>query len=367
MFQRSGMTATRVLATALLPGCLFHTSPPPPLPMLKGPEAEDLIPKVEGWIVMDKPKGGIVALSLPSLEERTVIAPGEKRGFVHALSGPDAKGRIVFVEESFQMDRYSVQTLQLDGTGERLLFGGAGSPLWDNVTGSVIALHPLNGLIAFLGKLSDAQMHRPAALLEEGPLKIWSIEDGAERDTGVLARDGSLSWLPDGDRIAYCKLLPRDAGSSLPAMPEDFVKHVGKWSRVPAVHILDLRTKENRFVAWGSGAVPSPDGRTLLVQPEYEGKCRLVDLKTGESKVMEWPGGSGTAVAFVGPGLVLCMGLPTEGAPVKYTEHYSPLAGPRPLWSLKLVEISTGRFQTVREHFDPRTNRSFGLRGGHRP
>jgi tetratricopeptide (TPR) repeat protein len=41
------------------------------------------------------------------------------------------------------------------------------------------------------------------------------------------------------------------------------------------------------------------------------------------------------------------MGLPTAGAKPKWTEHNSPLVGPKPMLSIKLTDLSNGAFQTV--------------------
>ena len=58
--------------------------------------------------------------------------------------------------------------------------------------------------------------------------------------------------------------------------------------------------------------------------------------------------------------LLLYVGKPPPAAPVKMTENNSPLVGPKPLMSLKLAELSTGRFQTIIPDFDTRTPVSFG-------
>ena len=87
-------------------------------------------------------------------------------------------------------------------------------------------------------------------------------------------------------------------------------------------------------------------------------------MRTGEGKPVSWTGQSDLVYAFVDSDLVFFCGLPTEGTPVKYMEHYSPLRGPRPLWSLKVAELSTGKFQTLEGHFDPRRDVSTYLRRG---
>src|SRR5207248_7557078 len=58
--------------------------------------------------------------------------------------------------------------------------------------------------------------------------------------------------------------------------------------------------------------------------------------------------------------LLLYVGKAPPDAPVKMTENNSPLVGPKPLMSLKLTELSTGRFQTIIPDFDTRTPVSFG-------
>lgn len=67
------------------------------LPTVKGPEATDLVARIgKGRLVMNTPRGGIVALSLPGLAESTVRRAAEGQSAVHAVSGPDEKDRIAY-------------------------------------------------------------------------------------------------------------------------------------------------------------------------------------------------------------------------------------------------------------------------------
>jgi hypothetical protein len=57
---------------------------------------------------------------------------------------------------------------------------------------------------------------------------------------------------------------------------------------------------------------------------------------------------------------VLYWAWPTEGTEISFTENNSPLAGPKQMRSLKLVDLEDGRFQTVVPSIDPRRSVSFG-------
>ena len=53
-----------------------------------GPETPGLASRLGGWLVMDQPVGGMVALSVPGLERRTVRPAGQTQGVVHTSFRP---------------------------------------------------------------------------------------------------------------------------------------------------------------------------------------------------------------------------------------------------------------------------------------
>ena len=65
-------------------------------------------------------------------------------------------------------------------------------------------------------------------------------------------------------------------------------------------------------------------------------------------------------LALSADGVALYWALPTEGSPPEYTRVWSSMVGPRPMKTLKVAELSTGRFETVVSSIDPRRDLTFG-------
>lgn len=103
----------------------------------------------------------------------------------------------------------------------------------------------------------------------------------------------------------------------------------------------------------------SSDRRTLLVR-DSDNRWRQVEVETGRSRPVAWPGDAGGAIALTGDGLVAYWGLPTSGSPPDFTRGYSTAVGPRPMKTVKVAELSTGRFETILPSVDPRRELSFG-------
>src|SRR4051812_5627822 len=65
---------------------------------VRGPEAKDVVARVSGYVVRTRKGEEILALALPTLKERVVhrITEGRAEPYptLHAVSGPDDKGRI---------------------------------------------------------------------------------------------------------------------------------------------------------------------------------------------------------------------------------------------------------------------------------
>jgi len=133
------------------------------------------------------------------------------------------------------------------------------------------------------------------------------------------------------------------------------------WTRVPVVHEFDIETGKSRALHVGERPVVSLDGKLVLLR-DFELHWRVLDLTSNQSKPFAAAGAiSPGAIAFVDPNTVLFWAWPTEGTPIKFTEHYSPLAGPRQMRALKLVDLRDGRFQTAAPFVDPRRSVSFGV------
>ena len=101
---------SRFLALALPPMLVFCQSTRDNSPhFVAGPEATDLIAHVHGTILVDEPKGGIVAIALPSLRQRNLRDPDTGHLPAYSLAGPDANGRVAFVENDGLRERHALK------------------------------------------------------------------------------------------------------------------------------------------------------------------------------------------------------------------------------------------------------------------
>jgi hypothetical protein len=105
--------------------------------------------------------------------------------------------------------------------------------------------------------------------------------------------------------------------------------------------------------------VVSEDGRRVVVR-DSDGRLRSVDVETGRFESIRLPGESGGVVAVSAEGLALYWALPTAGSPPEFTRGWSSMVGPRPMKTLKVADLATGRFETVLSSIDPRRDLTFG-------
>jgi hypothetical protein len=126
-----------------------------------GPETDQLLPTTTGYVLFafgrDQPDGlpvgDIVALQMPTLKS-TIVRPATLENptdmpTIHALSGPDAEGRIAYIEDHFfvadeKTRRHSLKTIRLDGTKDTGLFTRPGDAMWagKGEIGDELALSP---------------------------------------------------------------------------------------------------------------------------------------------------------------------------------------------------------------------------------
>src|SRR5262249_7248166 len=152
---------------------------------------------------------------------------------------------------------------------------------------------------------------------------------------------------------------------------EAFGKYGGKsWDEVPAVYMLDIQSGTSTFLHVGWTPIVSSDGKMVLVggwNDQMEFTWRRVTLSNRRSVPVRLPGDAGGAIAAPSEDIVLYWGLPTTGAPIKYTRHNSLFhGGPKLMLTLKVAVFDTNQFQTVAPEINPRSLVSFGSSPGKR-
>ena len=358
------VTALPMFGAALLSlGCTPQDSQSDATSMVPGPEATDLVARSRGWIALTLPVGGIQTVHLPALSAQTPRASDSGLLPVHNLSGPDALGRIAFVETDIVKERHALRCLHPDGRST-LVFEGRGDALWGHAVGKYLALDAKGARIALVARAKGVEFRDPGAYVLEGELEIWNVDDRRREPTVVPACDDVLSWFPDGKRLLYTALVPaEEAGQLLRAQvgpEEDFGRATERWERVPVVHVLEVDTGVSRALHVGQRAIVAPDGR-LAVLCDFDHRWRILDLESGRSRHFQAAGAVEPGpIAFVDPDTVLYWASPTEGSELRYTENNSPLVGKKPMRSLKLIDLRHGRFQTAVPFVDPRRSVSFG-------
>jgi hypothetical protein len=365
--QRGFYCAAVFLVPALVAACDLRVTPQ----FVAGPEAGGVAEHAAGYIVIrqgwdsaepDPPR--IIAVSMPEATQR-VVRPGNRGNepAVWSVSGPDAEGRIAFVEYTNVISRWHrLKTIELDGNAEQTLFERPGSALSDDAIGEHIALAPVGGRVAIVaGKLAHVQMRQPSALLTVGALEIWDLAKRTAHQPGITILQDSLSWFPDGRRLAVSILMPRGeldhaARERLEGDPS-YGPRYRSWDQVPTVFLIDAVTGERRFLHVGARPLVSVDGASVLVRA---GRWRLVDVARGDSQLVRWPGNWVGPIALLPGGKVLYAGLPTEGTEPRWIKRGSFRVGSQ-MGAVKLADLSTQRFVTVVPYIDPRDRVSFGV------
>jgi hypothetical protein len=225
--------------------------------------------------------------------------------------------------------------------------------------GHTLSLAPIGGRVAFLSELKDLQMR--SALLFQGSIEIWNIDQKTSSKPGLPAVDEGLSWFPDGRRLAYVKMIDRksDAKWIDPADPiaNSFIQW--NWDQIPAVFIHDVDAQTETFLHVGWKPVVSIDG-SKVVLGDRDGHFYSLDSATGRESPLTGPG-KDWPIAMLDAQTLLALCVPTAGAEVKFAKFYSPIGrGPPELLSVKLARTDSQEFQTVVPWFDPRAEISYG-------
>ncbi|MEE9912967.1 MAG: hypothetical protein K4571_14740 [Deltaproteobacteria bacterium] len=180
---------------------LFKTNPP---------ETDDLLLQLEGYIIMDKPRGGIVARLLPSNTEMIIRKPWGIGDPVKSLGGPDNQSRIAFLEDH-DSETYSLKLMDMKTTKETEIFSKKRSS-WSHVQenyGKSFSYSAAGGLVAFVRMFKSMPSLIPNSYPHIGDLEIVDTEKGSVVTTDIKALDNGLDWFPDGKRLVYVELIPR--------------------------------------------------------------------------------------------------------------------------------------------------------------
>jgi hypothetical protein len=232
--------------------------------------------------------------------------------------------------------------------------------------GDQLALSPIGGKVAFLSGFSFKQM--PGALFHEGSIEIWDVRNKQPLPTKIPAADQPLAWFPDGKHLAFVRFVPRKKLPGRGVTVEVFGtgSYTGTWDELPAVHILDVESGQDRFLSLGCIPVVSFDGKAVFVAgwvPDASQGIKLiwkrVDAASGAVQNVTWPGDAGGLIANPSADLALYWGLTTTGAPIKHSDRGSFRRG-LALVTVKVGVMNSNRFQTVIAEIDPRYHVSFG-------
>ncbi|HBI34227.1 MAG TPA: hypothetical protein DEA43_04790 [Candidatus Moranbacteria bacterium] len=342
-------------------------APAKPAQTVDGVEDSNLAKSLNGLIVYDAPIGGIKGISLPDLKEITIRKSSDGNDAVNAVSGVNKKGEIAFVDGNMNgKGEYSLKMISSDGSGERTIFKKEGDPLWDHSMGSYLSLPQINSYVAFVGKMEGKDLKNPNEYLYVGPLEIWDTDKKAKIASVDNALDVNFSWFPDGEKIAYTKMVPRDdliKNKYVQENEEDGVilKNYGDWSIVPAVFIYDVKNNSETFFHIGMSPIVSGDGKGIILNDKNYNQF-LVDMNDSKKAIhISWPGIWKDSFGFPNESTVIYMGLLTTGQTPRSTENNSPLVGAKNMLSVKVVDLRTGKFQTLIDYIDPRRNIGFGI------
>lgn len=325
-----------------------------------GPEATHLVSQSQGYIIYGGEPATIEVISLPSLKQNSIRLPGFVEDF-YQLSGPDEEGRIAYLAEAkvkfYEKEKYIVALTTLSGKNHEVILSKEGE-VWD-----AFALFPK--LSPKGGRLAVFRETEPNS--GEGIQQILDVRSKRTLVEFQIPRGGSrgISWFPDGEKIAYSKYVDHRELKGFDSYPEALQRAYANnlntsyhWPQVTCIFIYDLRSDKHTLLRAGHNPIVSPDGKSILFQQPGIGLSLdyyLLNLETGEVRPVDWLGQERGAIAFTAPNVILDRGLPTTG------RRHEILVGPStPFLAVKLVDLTTGEFQTVIESAHPHNAISYG-------
>ena len=365
LFISCGTWVNPLLLCLFISAVISSCKAPPFFQTVPGLESKGLSKNLKGELVVDKPVGGLISISLPNKEEKAIRIPGASEGTVHAVSGPDKEGRIAIIENHMVDDFYLLKIYQTDFNAPTTIFKQKGDALWGDEIGDFIALSPTKGLVALVANLSAIQLHNPDAYLKYGYLEIWDTNLKRKVPIQQQALEEKLSWTPNSQQLIFVQLLDQAEAAALHRQkfktPSDYGKTDLQWQRVPVVSSLNLESGRVSRIFIGQRALVSKDGKEVVMR-DYDNNWAIFSIEGDFIKFISPPGITRFGAIYFDKEKILYWGLPTEGSELLVTENNSPLVGPKPMLTIKVAELSTNRFETIIPYIDPRRELSFGLR-----
>lgn len=329
-------------------GCLNRPSSQPCV--TRGPEAQDLVAQTRGIIFLDRPVGGVVAYTLPSIEEWMVRAPGPTP--ILAMSNTAEDGSMLLVQQKeAASDELNLVRYDICGHREESLESWRSTDAARSVLDGGLGLSADGSLIALVVEPTDVELRNPDALLVAGSLVVWNQATGTRKGLADRVLQKTVAW-QDQTHLVITRLKLRAAIAALD-IDKEFLADVPGWDEVPVVTIINIESGHEREVAVGYRPVLAPSTSEILFASPT-GSWRRTESSTMRAEPVNLPGSAGGAIGLIGTSLVLYWACPTDGSPIGYTVNNSPLVGRKQLVSINVTDIRTGKFQTVLPAVDPR-------------
>lgn len=355
-----------VLGTLLAFGLLgygivwYSCERPRKWPTFKGVESPEVLAGIKGEVAFT-PEGEGAVQRIGEKRARTIFT-GTEDVRSHTIAGPDVYGRIALVDDDSESSRHALRIISPDGS-IRTLFERSGDPLWGDFNTGIkpisehIAMSP-SGKVAILVHMKGRQFTHPDAYLEEGKLEIWSPDAKQPRSFDLDCLDYGMAWFPDNRRLAVVRTTtPAEIANSNIKLANS--ASMSLTDHFPAVWLVDTASGKANPLVKGSYPVVSQDGRSLSVE-DPEGNVEIVDLLSAKATPVDLPGQYGVVIGITSDRRVIYWAIATEGTKVQTTKS-NGLPGPRPMLTIKVVDLATGKFATVVPSIDPRSEATFGF------
>ena len=355
----------------LAAGCAGPSESPP---VVAGPPHDDLTPAGGSERIEPTVPRGPYAGESPGLRrgvQANVVLAGQRTREVSAidvatgrqqtlaatpapvwrLSPPDRHGAVAIVTGAAGERRYAV-CLLANGR-DHVVLDGIGDPLWDEPLGPLALSDDGRWLLAVTQAVANARYQA----LFVGPLRCWSTGDGQERmlrDDPLLALGERPAWSRSGQQLVYAAPGPQGRASPTPLAPS--------MQPDPQIRRFDLATGRDEVLTLGHHPVLSNEGQSMLLRPPGPRGWVWWDIARASARPMAPIAGLRDPLALVGSRYLIYTGAPSPGAPAGTTVNNSPLAGPKPMLSIKVADLASGAYETLLDGIDPR--RVLAARGG---